>query len=202
MDAERATVAGRRRDRRVAAARRSPTSPPDPGAPKPDPILVADGVRRTLRRHHRRRRRPPRGAARLDHRADRAQRRRQDDVLQPADRLRQARRRRLDVRRHVDGRRRRRTRWRAQGMVRTFQLTKSLDQAVGHREHEARRHRPARRDAGGTACSRALLASAGARDRGPRRRAARRASGSTTCATSTPARCRAVSASCSRWRGR
>ena len=89
----------------------------------------------------------------------------------------------------------------ARGMVRTFQLTKSLTKlpvienmklgATG----SARRAVVERPDPGAVAARRS------ARSRhGPTR--CSRASGSTTCATSTPARCRAASASCSRWRGR
>ena len=99
---------------------------PVPGVAKPDPILVADGVKRQLRRPSGRRRRSPRDPARGHHLAHRAQRRRQDHVLQPALRLRQGQRGHAGrfegqpadgVRPHQLARR---------GMVRTFQLTKAL----------------------------------------------------------------------------
>ena len=40
----------------------------EPGAPKPDPIVVADNITRTLRRPHRGRRRARRDPARRHHR--------------------------------------------------------------------------------------------------------------------------------------
>ncbi len=49
-----------------------------------------------------RRRRAHRGAARSDHRADRPERRRQDDLLQPVDPVRHARHRNDHVRRQLD----------------------------------------------------------------------------------------------------
>ena len=155
-------------------------------SPKPDPILVADGVHRQF------------GglvAVDVDHveiqrglitGADRAQRRRQDDVLQPAHRVRRARPR-------ARGRSTARTspgspgyKLARAGMVRTFQLTKSLSRAVGDGEHEARRPAPDRR-ALLVEPAAADVARPGEGDRGAGRRAARRASGSTTCATSSPA---------------
>ena len=88
----------------------------------------------------RRRRRAPRGAAQHHHRADRPERRRQDHVLQPAHRLRRADTGTWsfdghpmnDVAPHRTAK---------LGMVRTFQLTKSLTRHVGDREHAARRLR-------------------------------------------------------------
>ena len=95
-----------------------------------------------LRRPHRRRRRAPRGPAGRHHGAHRAQRRRQDHLLQPAHRLRPARRR-------ARGRSTART-WPGVaahqvarlGMVRTFQLTKSLARLSVLENMQARRHRP------------------------------------------------------------
>ncbi len=85
-----------------------------PGSAKPDPILTVDRIVRQLRRHDRRRRGPPRGAAWGDHRADRPQRGRQDHVLQPDHRVRQAhlgpQRRPLVLRRGDPGQDRRRPR--------------------------------------------------------------------------------------------
>ncbi len=87
-----------------ASARRA-----DPGVAKADPILVADWVRRSF------------GglvavdvdhvevAAQRDHRADRPERCRQDDVLQPADRLRRGRSRAVVLRRRAGRRLVRRT---------------------------------------------------------------------------------------------
>ena len=70
-----------------------------PAWAKPDPILTVLGRAPGLRRHRRRRRRPRRGPARLHHGAHRSQRRRQDHVLQPADRVRPGRHRPLELRR-------------------------------------------------------------------------------------------------------
>ena len=182
-------------------APRSRTCPTSPGAPKPDPILVADDVTRTLRRPHRRRRRPRRDPARRHHRADRAQRCRQDHVLQPADRLRPARRRRpgRSTARRLNGVPAYKVA--RLGMVRTFQLTKVLSKLTVHREHAPRRHRPARRD---------VLRAHVRRRCGAARRTPTpsgptscwRASSSTRSARTSPARCPAASASCSRWRAR
>ena len=66
------------------------TRRPSRASRKPDPILVADGVRRCFGGARRGRRRPPRGPARSHHRAHRPQRRGQDHVVQPAHRLRPA----------------------------------------------------------------------------------------------------------------
>ena len=63
---------------------------PTPGSPKPDPILVVDNIIRHFGGMTAVDVEPPRGAARHHHRADRAQRCRQDDVLQPDHRVRQA----------------------------------------------------------------------------------------------------------------
>ena len=86
-------------------------------------------------------------------------------------------------------------------MVRTFQLTKSLTRlsVIENMKLGATGQRGEQLVAG---LLPSLWRAPGGRDRGARRGAARRGSSSTTCATSTPARCRAVSASCSRWPGR
>ena len=189
----------RDRARPPSGARRR--AAPSRAVHKPDPILDGRGVRAQLRRHHGRRRRARRGPARLDHGPDRSQRRRQDDVLQPADRVRQARRRRVVVRRRVDGAASRRTRWRHDGHGAHVPAHQEPDQAGGDREHEARRHRPAWREVVERLCSR--------RCGGRRRPRSRRAP--TSCCQrfkldhmrdEYAGRCRAVSASCSRWRGR
>ena len=75
--------AARRLRRRRADPRRRQARP-DPRRRQRHPLV---------RWHPGRVRRPPRGAAWRDHGADRSQRRRQDDVLQPPHRLRQARHR-------------------------------------------------------------------------------------------------------------
>ena len=137
-------------------------SPPEPGVAKPDPILVADGVRRrfggltAVDVDHLEVQRGaitaligPNGAGKTTFfnlltgfdKPDTGTldlRRRGPQPACPAHK----------VARH--------------GMVRTFQLTKSLAAAVGAREHEARRHRPARREV--------LRARWSARCGGPRRR--------------------------------
>ena len=143
---------------------------PRPGVAKPDPILVGRRRLPLVRRAGRGRRRPPRGPARRDHRAHRTERRRQDDAVQPAHRLRQADARRVDVRRHgrsADGPR---TASPAPGMVRTFQLTKALGRHDRARQHEAR----PRRDQAGEHVARqrccADVARAGARSRARARR--------------------------------
>ena len=61
---------------------------PEPGSAKPDAILKVDNITRHFGGITAVDVGPPRGAARDHHRADRAQRRRQDDVLQPDHRLR------------------------------------------------------------------------------------------------------------------
>ena len=84
---------------------------------------------------------------RLDHGADRPERRRQDDLLQPDHGLLQARpaARRTSTATTIHGRppytiaR--------LGMVRTFQITKALARDAGDRQHDARRAEPARREA-------------------------------------------------------
>ena len=82
--------------------------------------------RPAVRRPDRGRRRARRDPARRDHRADRPQRRRQDHLLQPAHRLRPARRGHLVVRRQVARRASPAHKVARLGMVRTFQLTKAL----------------------------------------------------------------------------
>ncbi len=144
-----------------------------PGVAKPDPILVADGVRRTLRRPRRGRRRPRRGPAGHHHRAHRAQRRRQDDLLQPPHRVRQARRGPLELRRPATSPASRRYKVARQGMVRTFQLTKSLARLSVIENMKARRHRTSGASGSSPACSRPLWRDQEPRDRGPGRRAAR-----------------------------
>ena len=62
----------------------------DPGHAQAGPDPRGQQHHPAVRRHDRRRRGPPRGAARHHHRADRPQRSRQDHVLQPDHRLRQA----------------------------------------------------------------------------------------------------------------
>ena len=118
--------AGTRRGQRDAAAAALADVAHEPGAPKPDPILVADTDRAAVRRPHRGRRRARRGPARGHHRADRPQRCRQDHLLQPAHRLRPARRGHLVVRgqRSLKGVAAHKVA--RLGMVRTFQLTKAL----------------------------------------------------------------------------
>ena len=159
-----------------------------PGVPKPDPILIADGRAPALRRHHRRRRRPalevqrgsitaligPNGAGKTTF----------FNLMTGFDKPDAGD---WTVRRRARWMACRRIGWRTLGMVRTFQLTKSLTKMPVIENMKLGRDRPARRADGGRACSRARWRGTGARDRGPRRRAARRASGSTTCATSTPA---------------
>ena len=115
-----------RRRRRRRPSRPSATCRTSPVPPSPTRSWSPTASRRTLRRPHRRRRRAPRGPARRDHGPDRPQRRRQDDVLQPAHRLRQARRRargRSTAQRSPASPP---TRSPGCGMVRTFQLTKVL----------------------------------------------------------------------------
>ena len=194
VTARRCPMPPRRPSRRLA------TAVPEPGSAKPDPILVAHEMRPPLRRHHRRRRRARRGPARIDHRPDRSQRRRQDHVLQPADRVRRAEPRPLAVRRHGDGRRRS-PQDRQDGHGPHVPAHQEPDEVDGDREHEARRHRPARREV--VERARAIRCGAARRPRSRHvRTSCSRASRSTTCATSTPAHCRVASASCSRWRGR
>ena len=156
---------------RVARAALADVSP-EPGAPKPDPILVRRPGAAHLRRHHRRRRRPRRGPARLDHRADRTERRRQDHVLQPADRLRQAR--------PAASGRSTASRWPAWpphkvarlGMVRTFQLTKSLTKLSVIENMKLGATDQTRREVVERSVP-VLWRTQEARDRGARRRAAR-----------------------------
>ena len=62
----------------ASARRRAPVAPP-----RRQPLLEVQGPREALRRRARGRRRVVRGAGGLDHRADRAERLRQDDGLQP-----------------------------------------------------------------------------------------------------------------------
>ena len=97
-----------------------------------------------VRRPHRGRRRACRDPARRDHRADRPQRRRQDDLLQPAHRLRPARRGRVVVQRH-DLKGMPAYRVARRGMVRTFQLTKVLSRLTVIENMRARGDRPAGR---------------------------------------------------------
>ena len=75
-----ASQAGRPGRRRRGTARRWPRTP---GVAKPDAIFVADDVVRSFGGLRGGRRRPPRGPARHDHLADRPQRRREVDLLQP-----------------------------------------------------------------------------------------------------------------------
>ena len=99
---------------------------PRPGVAKPDAVLKAKGVRRqfgglvAVDVEHLE---VQRG---VDHRADRAQRCGQDDVLQRVDRLRPAEVGGHGVRRHPDQRLAGLAPHRPPGMVRTFQLTKAL----------------------------------------------------------------------------
>ena len=76
------------------------------------------------------------------------------------------------------------------------------DPPVRDREHEARRHRPARRGRVHAACFKPLWKAQEQEIDGQGRRAARAVQACTTCATSSPAPCPAASASCSRWPGR
>ena len=118
----------------------------EPGAKKPDPIVVADHDHPQLRRPDRGRRGARGGPARRDHRADRAERRRQDHLLQPAHRVRPPRQRRLVVQRHepeqgpgVQGR--------PDGHGPHLPADQGALEAHGHREHAGRRDRPEGRDA-------------------------------------------------------
>ena len=87
----------------MSADPRRPRSAACPDAPAGRRQVRSDPGRRqrapSVRRPRRRRRRPRRGPAQRDHRAHRSERRRQDDVLQPADRLRRRRTRAVVVRR-------------------------------------------------------------------------------------------------------
>ena len=189
-----------RRGRRAALRRRRATSP---ASPKPDPILVVDDVTPALRRPHRRRRRPRRDPARRHHRADRPERRRQDDVLQPAHRLRPARRRATG----------RSTAQRSTaspalqggpaGHGAHLPAHQGAVPADGDREHAARRHRPAGENVCHGAVPRRLW-------RGQERRDHRARPTSCSARFKLDAearrlrrhRCPAASASCSRWPGR
>ena len=126
-----------------------------PGVAKVDPIIIADNVVAPLRRPHGRRRRPPRDPAQRDHRAHRPERRRQDHAVQPADRLRQAEHRQLDVRRQVAlGRPGLQGRPARPGAhLPAHQGARPAHRA---REHEARRARASAARASVRACSRAL----------------------------------------------
>ena len=109
-----------------------------------------------LRWHDRRARRPPRGAARHHHRADRAERCRQDHLLQPDHRLRQPEL--GEVGRHwsFDGRKLDKTSASSvalAGMVRTFQLTKALNRMTVMDNMTAGRPQAARREAAHVPCS-------------------------------------------------
>ena len=97
--------------RKEAACALSPTSPHEPGVRQARPDPGRRRRRPAVRRPHRGRRRARRDPARRDHRPDRPQRRRQDDVLQPAHRLRPARQRQLDVQRPSRSPAWRPTRW-------------------------------------------------------------------------------------------
>ena len=117
----------------------------EPGVAKPDPILVADGIRRQFG-----------GITAVDvehlefqrgsdHGADRPERRRQDHLLQPAHRVRRGRPRAMDVRRQGDERHGRPQ----DGAARHGAHLPAHEEPhppVGHREHEARRHPPAGRE--------------------------------------------------------
>ena len=137
--------AGSRRGQRDAAAAALAGVDHEPGAAKPDPILVADGIVRQFGGLTRGRRRPRRDPARCDHRPDRPQRRRQDDLLQPAHRLRPARRGHLVVRRPVP-----QGRGGAQGGPAGhgahLPAHQGAVQADRDREHAARRDRPEGRE--------------------------------------------------------
>ena len=169
-------------DAATARARPTPPRPPRRRSPtvaaaspacaeaRPDPRRRRRAP--SVRRHHRRRRRPRRGPARLDHRPDRSQRRRQDDVLQPADRVRQAERGRLEVRRPRDATASPPHKTAKLGMVRTFQLTKSLTKlaVIENMKLGATDQRGEQWWNGLIAVA---VARAGGRDRGAGRRAAR-----------------------------
>ena len=177
-------------------------SRPNPGVAKPDPILVVDGVGRrfggltAVDVDHLE---VQRGA---DHRAHRAQRRRQDHVLQPAHRLRQARRGALALRRASSlagmpgpqGRPRRAWSAPSSSPSRSPGLSVIENMKLGATDQQGERFFAG---AGPPA-----VEGPGGRDRGAGRRPARPVQAWTTCATSSPARCPAASASCSRWPGR
>ena len=102
----------------------------EPGSSKPDPILEVDHIIRNFGGMTAVARRPPRGPARHHHRADRAQRCRQDDLLQPDHRVRQAELGQDGRALVLRGRKLDKTSASSvalAGMVRTFQLTKSLN---------------------------------------------------------------------------
>ena len=187
----------------AAARQRGARRPsrPSPACPKPDPILVADGVRRQFG-----------GIVAVDVDHLEVQRGSITALIGPNgagkttffnlmtgfDKPNSGD---WTFDGNDDGRRRRRTRRRSCGMVRTFQLTKSLTK-MSVIENMKLGATGQRGEQWWNGLIPSLWRSQETRDRGAGRRAARRASGSTTCATSTPARCRAASASCSRWRGR
>ena len=173
---------------------------PGRGQARPDPRRRRRAP--PLRRPHRRRRRPPRGAAGRHHRPHRARTapaRRRSSTCSPASTSptsgRWTLRRRATsagVAAHKVARR---------GMVRTFQLTKSLAR-LSVLENMKLGATGQRGEGFFAGLVRPLWSAPGARRSRPGPRSCSSGSSSTTCATSSPARCRAASASCSRWRGR
>ena len=182
-------------------ARRSRTCRRSPAAPKPDPILVADGVRRHFG-----------GIIAVDVDHVEVQRGSITALIGPNGAGKttffnlltgfdEPERRRL-------GRSTASTMTASPphktaklGMVRTFQLTKSLTKLPVIENMKLGATGPARREVVERSDPVAVAGAGGARSRRAPTSCSR-GSSSTTCATSTPARCRAVSASCSRWRGR
>ena len=193
---------GRRSRRRPAAAPRPRCRdlPWEVGVAKPDPAIVVDGVRRTFGGLTAVVGRPPRDPARRHHRPDRPERRRQDDAVQPADRLRPAQHRHLVLRRHGRCRKLGPHQVARLGVVRTFQLTKALSRLtvlqnmlLGAQGQKGERFFAALipgvwRARSGRTPRRPWTCSPG--------------SSSTPRRTTSPAPCPAVSASCSRWRAR
>ena len=111
-----------------------------------EPILPVRDVSQVLRWPARGRRRQLRCRARLDHRAHRPERRRQDDDVRPHHRLR-PRRSAAPIRlagRRID-RHARRIAIARLGLVRTFQLTRVFAGMTVHRQHAARSARAAGR---------------------------------------------------------
>ena len=174
---------------------------PEPGVAKPDPILVVARRAAHVRRAARGRRRPPRGAAQHDHRADRAERRGQDHAVQPADRVRPARRADRGASTAPSSRASPPTGSRARGMVRTFQLTKALARLTVLDNMLLARAEPARRAPRLRAAAR-IVADAGTREHRQGERSARALQPRRQEATTSRARSRVGSASCSRWRAR
>ena len=170
---------------REPSRRRWPTSTRVPGAAEARPDRRRRRRHPALRRDDGRRRRPHRDPARRHHRADRAERRRQDHVLQPAHRLRQAQHRDLVVRREVvhgvSAARVARS-----GMVRTFQLTKALSRMTVIENMRLGATRAARREPGHRAVPAAVAGARGG-DHGRRPTSCSPGSSSTPSATTSPA---------------